>query len=218
VPRKRSPRPGRHEDWLRRSTAARHRPWALEEELLAPHQAPQRERRLADLANRILDERVRLNRLEAEASAREALIADLEEQLSKLVRSSSPVVPPTESATAQASGEPTTGSVVELSGARAAVGRDYLLSRCHGFRVDSNDRTVGVVEGVRFGSSATCPDVIEVRAGRFRHRLVLVPVEDVDDIVEEEEAVFLRAVEPSPDLAHALLARLRGRSGHQVAT
>jgi hypothetical protein len=217
VPRKRSPRPRRHEDWLRRGPVARGRPWALEEELLAPQQAPPRERRLVDLAKRILDERIQLERLDVERRAREAVIAELEDELSTLVRPSPPATPSPELAHAEAAAPPT-GTLVELGAGHAPAGRDYLLSRCHGYRVDANDRTLGVVEGVRFGSSATRPDVIEVRSGRFRHRLVLVPVEDVDDIVEEEEAVFVRAAERRPDLAHALLARLRGRSGHQVAT
>jgi uncharacterized coiled-coil protein SlyX len=217
VPRKRLPRPEGHEDWLRRGVAARRRPWALEEALLAPQQAPERERQLAALANRILDERIQLERLAGEITEREALIAELEEQLRGLVNQS-PSSTPSQAPSADASAAPTPGSLVELGQSHAVVERDYLLSRCHGFRVDSDDHTLGFVEGVRFGSSATRPDVIEVRSGRFRHRLVLVSVEDVDDIVEEEEAVFVRAAEPRPDLAHALLARLRGRSGHQVAT
>jgi len=72
---------------------------------------------------------------------------------------------------------------------------------------------------VRYASSSSRPDVIEVRAGPFGRRSLLIPVDDVEDIIEEEETVLVRpSVLGETDIAHALLARLRGRFGHQVVT
>jgi hypothetical protein len=208
--------PLERDGWLRRHAVERSRPWALEEQLLAPQLAPDRERELAALANRILAERVRLERLRSEVGRQAALIAELEERLSALVGS-----PTTGAARPEPSQAPPVAgnrTTVELGQPHVDDKRDYLLSRCHGFRVESDDHPIGIVEGVRFGSSATRPDLIEVRAGRLGRRLILVPVEQVEDIIEEEEAVLLRASQAPADLAHALLARLRERFGHQVAT
>jgi hypothetical protein len=46
-------------------------------------------------------------------------------------------------------------------------GRAYWLSTCEGFRVDSKDGRVGVVEEVRFSSSKR-PEALAVRTGLFR--------------------------------------------------
>ena len=79
---------------------------------------------------------------------------------------------------------------------RSSLGHDYWLRRCQGFRVESPAGRIGTVQGVRFGSSSE-PDVLEVRAGLFGRRLLLVPVREVEEIISEQKRIILRA---SPDL------------------
>jgi hypothetical protein len=69
---------------------------------------------------------------------------------------------------------------------------DYWLRRCEGFRVDSPDGRVGVVEEVRYVSRSDRPDVIVVRAGLFGRLRLLVPVGEIAKIVPDEERVALR--------------------------
>jgi hypothetical protein len=217
------PRSGsqQHDDWLRRNVVDRERPWALEEQLLAPSRAPERELRLAALARRILEERTQLRRVQEDARERIALLAALEEELRDLVDQPSVSELHREDLRARATPEPDTPrATVELGTPNGAREREYWLCRCHGFRVESDEHTVGIVEGVRYESSATRPDLIEVRTRHFgRRSLVIIPVEEVEEIIEEEERVLVRASAlEEADLAHALLGRLRERFGHQVAT
>jgi len=186
---------------------------------LAPSRGPERERKLAALATRILDERMQLTRVQAEVQERIARLAALEEELHDLVARPSVAECPPELPT-RATPEPETPrATVELGTPDGLSEREYWLCRCHGFRVESDEHTIGIVEGVRYDSSATRPDLIEVRARRFGRRSLLIPVDEVEDIIEEEETLLLRASAlGETDLAHALLARLRGRFGHQVAT
>lgn len=214
--------PGEREDWLRRHAADRGRLWALEEQLLAPSRAPEREGKIATLARMILEERVELDRLQIEVAERTARLAELEVQLRGLLGSPSRARPwelPNEAPVADAPRARVERATVELGQPDGASEREYWLHRCHGFRVEADERIVGIVEGVRFGSSATRPDLIEIRGGRFGRRLFLVPVEDVEDVIEEEQTLLLRgSALAGADLVHALLARLRERLGHQVAT
>jgi hypothetical protein len=93
-----------------------------------------------------------------------------------------------------------------------AFDRDYWLCRCEGFRVESPEGRVGVVEEVRFESRHDRPDVIVVRGGLFGARQFLVPVADVADVVPREEKLVLRPQSaPAPDLAQTLQRRLRTR-------
>jgi hypothetical protein len=204
----------RGDDWLRRDALGRERPWALEEQLLAP----ERERKLVAVAAKILQERRELGRLQGEIRERVTRLGELEQELHDLVGHKTTVESAAEAFSAARERE-TPHVTVELRTPGSSAERDYWLCRCHGFRVESGEHTVGTVEGVRYGSSATRPDVIEVRAGRFGRRSLLIAVEDVEDIVEEEGALLLRpsAVE-QVDLAHALLARIRGRFGQSLAT
>ena len=68
--------------------------------------------------------------------------------------------------------------------------RAYWLSTCEGFRVDSKDGRVGVVEEVRFSSSRQ-PEALAVRTGLFRLRLRIVPVHEVDRVLPRAKRLFL---------------------------
>ena len=63
------------------------------------------------------------------------------------------------------------------NGRKAAPSADgdlsgYWLSTCEGFRVESNDGRVGIVEEIRFSPNGQ-PEALAVRTGLFRTRLVL---------------------------------------------
>lgn len=73
----------------------------------------------------------------------------------------------------------------------SAYGREYWLHRCEGFRVESAGREIGTVHGLRFRGSIE-PDLLEVRCGLFGRRMVLIPVEEVEELVPEEKRVVLR--------------------------
>ena len=97
-----------------------------------------------------------------------------------------------------------------------SLGRDYWLARCEGYRVDVADGRLGTVEEVRFRARHDRPDSLAVRVGLFRTRLVLVPVEDVSEIVPREQRIRLSR-SPLPverglvgDLLRALRRRTRG--------
>jgi hypothetical protein len=98
--------------------------------------------------------------------------------------------------------------LVELPRALPRSERDLRLSRCEGFAVYAGARPLGVVEGVRYHSSTDRPDVLEVRGGRLRRRVLLIPVDDIEAIEPEDEAVVLK--EAGPLVGHARgLSRIR---------
>ena len=70
--------------------------------------------------------------------------------------------------------------------------RDYWLSHCEGFRVDTADGRLGFVEEVRAGVGRN-GDVLAVRAGLLGRRIVLVPATGVDFIVPRAERIWLRS-------------------------
>jgi hypothetical protein len=82
----------------------------------------------------------------------------------------------------------------------SSYGRDYWLHRCEGFRVESPDGEIGTVRGVRFRSSLE-PELLEVRAGLFGRRSLLIPVEQVEQVIAKERRIILRA---SPSLPVSL--------------
>lgn len=85
---------------------------------------------------------------------------------------------------------------------------DYRLCRCEGFDVESSRGREGVVEEVHFHSRVDRPDALLVRTRRFG-RSLLIPVEDVAEVMLREERVVLaRAVERKEN---ELLQRLRNR-------
>jgi hypothetical protein len=79
----------------------------------------------------------------------------------------------------------------------SAYGREYWLHRCEGFRVESAGRGIGTVHGLRFKGSIE-PDLLEVRTGLFGRRVLLIPVEQVEELVPQEKRVALSA---SPGVA-----------------
>jgi hypothetical protein len=74
----------------------------------------------------------------------------------------------------------------------SAYGREYWLHRCEGFRVESNKREIGTVHGLRFKGSLE-PDLLEVRTGLFGRRVLLIPVEQVAELLPKERRIVLRA-------------------------
>ena len=87
--------------------------------------------------------------------------------------------------------------------------RFYWLCRSEGFRVDSPEGRLGLVEAVMFRVRPDEPDALIVRAGVLGRRLVIVPIEDVADVLPRKERIVLERV---PDLAGAdLLTELRAR-------
>jgi hypothetical protein len=75
---------------------------------------------------------------------------------------------------------------------RSSYGREYWLRRCEGFRVESPQGRLGTVEELRFRSDAERPDSLAVRAGWLRRRLIVVPVEQVDEILPRQRRIILR--------------------------
>jgi hypothetical protein len=93
---------------------------------------------------------------------------------------------------------------------------DYWLCRCQGFRVDSPEGRVGFVEEARFRSRVDRPDALAVRAGRVGRHLLIVPVDEVADIVPREERIVLRSAPPLKGrlrLPRLAAGRRRSRGG-----
>ena len=70
--------------------------------------------------------------------------------------------------------------------------REYWLSHCVGFRVDTADGRLGFVEEIR-ADVGRLGDVLAVRAGLLGRRLVLVPATEVDFIVPRAERIWLHS-------------------------
>jgi hypothetical protein len=77
----------------------------------------------------------------------------------------------------------------------SAYGREYWLHRCEGFRVESAGREIGSVHGLRFKGSLE-PDLLEVRAGLFGRRVLLIPVEQVQEIDSAARRIILGTSAP----------------------
>jgi hypothetical protein len=69
----------------------------------------------------------------------------------------------------------------------------YWLRRCHGFRVDSPEGRVGVVEDILYGAEYDRPSALVVRTGLLKKRLELVAIEEVEAVYPRPERVILRA-------------------------
>jgi hypothetical protein len=67
----------------------------------------------------------------------------------------------------------------------------YWLRTCEGFRVDSKNGRLGIVEEVRL-SPAKQPEALAVRTGLFRLRLEIVPVGHVQRVIPRRKRVLLR--------------------------
>lgn len=92
-----------------------------------------------------------------------------------------------------------------------SLGRDYLLARCEGYRVEAGDRRVGTVADVLFRARHDRPDAIVVRTRVLRSRFAVVPVEDVEEIVPRERRLRLgpSPALPAPGFLADLWSRLR---------
>ena len=191
------------ETWLVRGPRARSRPWALEGQLFGPDSAIARQKALEALEADLAEEQSELARLSEELRRQASRIAGLNKELKALTESAVRSQPAPSS---DAGAEETEVSV------RSTVKPDYKLCRCEGFEVDSPTSRVGVVDGLRYYSRIDRPDVLEVRAGPFGRQLLLIPVEDVEQILVDEGRLILRS---TPSVRHEyfdqLLARLLGR-------
>jgi hypothetical protein len=158
------------------------------------------------LAERLAEERIALSQIEAELREQMRKVSELEEQLTNGYGLwSSPATSTPERRPPQ--------RVITLRSTSPPPDRDYWLSRCEGFLVETpTGRCVGVVEGLRFDLRIDRPDLLEVEIGRLRRKTLLVPVDEVEDIFGDEERVVLNH-DPLPhrDLAHELLSRVRGK-------
>jgi hypothetical protein len=68
-------------------------------------------------------------------------------------------------------------------------GREYWLSRCIGYRVESPTGRIGVVESAGFWTRYDCPDFLVVRTGHLRPRRATVPVTDVVQIEPNRQSI-----------------------------
>jgi hypothetical protein len=74
---------------------------------------------------------------------------------------------------------------------RSSYGREYWLRRCEGFLVETPTKRLGRVGGIRYGETTNEPEVLEVRAGWFGRRQLLIRVDDVLDIDLENQRLTL---------------------------
>jgi hypothetical protein len=98
--------------------------------------------------------------------------------------------------------------------------RFYWLCRSEGFRVDSPEGRFGLVEAVMFRVRPDQPDALIVRAGVLGRRLVIVPIEEVEDVLPRRQRILLRR-EPDPtgmDFLTELRARLRRLAAESAPT
>src|SRR3989442_1095684 len=129
--------------------------WELEEQLLGSGFRSEREGLLQGLAERLAEERIVLSQIEAELREQTRRVSELEEQLSSSSGfGSSP-------ATSTLESHPPPKVLILRS--MSPPDRDYWLSRCEGFLVESpTGRCVGVVAGLRFDLRIDRPDLLEV--------------------------------------------------------
>jgi hypothetical protein len=200
-------------DWLGREHARRRRRWALEEQLLGSsgetENETEKEGLLRGLAGRVSEERVALSQLETELQIQRQRVSALERELEAIDPGGGRAVDPAAEVSTLDARPPR--SPLILRSTNQAPDCDYWLSRCEGFLVESPaGRSVGVVEGVRFALQIDRPDLLEVAVGRLRRRVLLVPVDEVEDISGDDERVILDHDPLSRrDLAHELLTRAR---------
>jgi hypothetical protein len=185
--------------WLGRGHPARARPWAYEEQLLAPLRAGEPADAPVALAPELSEELAELTRIEVALQARALSVAGLQQRMDAFtpLRGADPL-------TLDASRSPT--QAADMSLPPPSTEREYWLCRCEGFAVESAAGRTGVVKGVRFLSRVDQPDLLEVRAGLFARRLLLVPAEEVEAIFAPEKRIVLRSTPRVP-------STLRGRVG-----
>lgn len=75
---------------------------------------------------------------------------------------------------------------------RSTYGRGYWLRRCEGFVVETPTKRIGRVAGIRYGERSNEPAVLEVRAGLFGRRMLLISVDDISEIAPETRRIVLQ--------------------------
>jgi hypothetical protein len=103
---------------------------------------------------------------------------------------------------------------IELPHMPLVSDRDHWLSRCDQFAVYAGERLLGTVDGIRYESRADRPDLIEVRGGPFGRRVLLVPVDEVEAVLPDEQAVLVGEAWSGTTAGE----RLRNRFKHLLAT
>lgn len=179
------------ERWLGPEAGARSRPWAYEELLLRSDGDQASAAELDALAADLALELAALRRMQNDLYDHVVRVAELEGRIRALRHIAPETVPeltrdPEEAAKLR--------SLPSDPALPRAIGRKSSLARCEGFEVESPEGLVGYVEGLRFVSRIDEPDLLEVRGGRFGRELLLLPVEAVEEVVAEEERLFVRAV------------------------
>jgi hypothetical protein len=79
---------------------------------------------------------------------------------------------------------------------RSTRDSDYWLRQCEGFIVETPGGRVGIIEEIRYHSTADRPDYLVVRAGRIGRRQILIPVREIEEIIPRRQIVRLRADHP----------------------
>jgi len=82
---------------------------------------------------------------------------------------------------------------------RSAYGRGYWLRRCEGFVVETPTKRIGRVAGIRYGERSNEPAVLEVRAGMFGRKALLISVDEIAEIAPEASRIVLRERRSSPE-------------------
>jgi hypothetical protein len=85
--------------------------------------------------------------------------------------------------------------VLETLGDRGAdkpFDRDYWLTHCEGYRVETGEGRLGFVETVLRDENPPHDIHLAIRAGRLGRRIVLVPLSSVAFIVPRAERIWLR--------------------------
>ena len=72
------------------------------------------------------------------------------------------------------------------------IDQEYWLAHCEGYRVDSDAGQLGLVDEV-CSTPTGHPDLLVLRAGRFGHRRLLVPAEEVMAVTPREERIVVRS-------------------------
>jgi hypothetical protein len=77
-------------------------------------------------------------------------------------------------------------------GADEPFDRDYWLTHCEGYRVDTGTRRLGFVEEVILGENPPDDTYLAVRAGWLGRTVVRVPLSSVAFIVPQAKRIWLR--------------------------
>ena len=79
-----------------------------------------------------------------------------------------------------------------IGAAVAPVDTEYWLAHCEGYRVDSPEGRIGLVEGVRRDDGGERAESLAVLAGMCGLRRLIIPVSEVESIVPHAERLFLK--------------------------